>query len=96
MGAQTRDQILSTISAHGEEIRAAGVRRLGVFGSFVRNEQTPESDLDVLVGAAQQQEQRHVGDLSVPACQERKLPTVIRKTTAGRARRALCRGCCLR
>lgn len=49
MSAQTRDQVFSAISAHGEEIKAAGVRRLGVFGSFVRNEQTPESDLDVLV-----------------------------------------------
>jgi len=49
MSAQTRDQVLSVISAHGDEIRTAGVRRLGVFGSFVRNEQTPESDLDVLV-----------------------------------------------
>ncbi|MFY9609642.1 MAG: nucleotidyltransferase family protein, partial [Blastocatellia bacterium] len=27
----------------------AGVRSLGLFGSFARNEQTPESDLDVLV-----------------------------------------------
>ena len=29
--------------------RAYGVRTLGVFGSFVRDEQQPNSDLDVLV-----------------------------------------------
>jgi len=29
--------------------RAHGVRTLGVFGSFVRDEQQPNSDLDVLV-----------------------------------------------
>ena len=49
MNRQTREQVLSAISAHGEEIKAAGVLRLGVFGSFIRGEQTPESDLDVLV-----------------------------------------------
>lgn len=49
MSAQTKEAVLLAIVAHGDEIKAAGVRRLGLFGSFVRNEQTPESDLDVLV-----------------------------------------------
>jgi predicted nucleotidyltransferase len=49
VNSQTKQAILSEIRAHREEIKAAGVRRLGVFGSFVRGEQTPESDLDVLV-----------------------------------------------
>jgi hypothetical protein len=49
MRVQTKKKVLASIEAHREEIKAAGVRRLGLFGSFVRNEQTPESDLDVLV-----------------------------------------------
>ena len=31
------------------ELRALGVRRLGLFGSFVRYEQGPESDVDLLL-----------------------------------------------
>lgn len=49
MTAQTKQAVLSAIEAHSEEIKAVGVRKLGVFGSFVRDEQTAESDLDVLV-----------------------------------------------
>jgi len=49
MRAQTKDAVLSAIEAHAKEIKAAGVRSLGLFGSFVRNEQRPDSDLDVLV-----------------------------------------------
>jgi uncharacterized protein len=49
MRVQTKEAVLSAIEAHAQEIKAAGVRSLGLFGSFARNEQTPESDLDVLV-----------------------------------------------
>lgn len=44
------DDILHTISEHGEEIRLKyGVARLGVFGSRARGEARDDSDLDVLV-----------------------------------------------
>lgn len=49
MSAQTKEAVVEAIRSHGSQIKAAGVRRLGLFGSFVRREQTPESDLDVLV-----------------------------------------------
>lgn len=49
MSAQTKEAVLSAILGHRDEIIAAGVRRLGLFGSFVRNEQRPESDIDFLV-----------------------------------------------
>ena len=49
MSAQTKEAVLSAIRGHRDEITAAGVRRLGLFGSFVRNEQHPESDVDFLV-----------------------------------------------
>lgn len=32
-----------------EAIKEFGVRELGIFGSFARNEQRPDSDVDVLV-----------------------------------------------
>lgn len=44
------EEILTTLRAHLPELRARyGVRSLGVFGSYVRGDERPESDLDVLV-----------------------------------------------
>lgn len=37
------------IEAHAEELHALGARRIGVFGSFAKNQATPESDVDVYV-----------------------------------------------
>ncbi len=41
---------LSLLREHEQEIRNRfGVERIGIFGSFVRGEEKPESDVDVLV-----------------------------------------------
>ncbi len=40
---------LAVIERHIAEIRALGVRRIGVFGSFARSEAHDESDVDVYV-----------------------------------------------
>jgi uncharacterized protein len=45
----TRNDILDLLEAQRESIRRFGVTELGVFGSFARNEQRPNSDVDVLV-----------------------------------------------
>ena len=44
-----RQQIFRQLEAHQETIRALGARRLGLFGSFARNEANESSDLDFLV-----------------------------------------------
>lgn len=49
MTTQTKQSVLSRLQEHSEEIRALGVRRLGLFGSFVRGQQDEESDVDILV-----------------------------------------------
>lgn len=41
--------ILQTLSTHGREIKRHGVRRIGLFGSFLKGTQHPGSDLDFLV-----------------------------------------------
>lgn len=46
---QTKREIFKTISDHSVQLKDLGVKRLGLFGSFVRGEQTPESDIDFLV-----------------------------------------------
>jgi predicted nucleotidyltransferase len=40
----------STILPIRSRLRAAGVRRLGIFGSVARGDARPSSDVDVLVG----------------------------------------------
>lgn len=45
----TRDEAICLLQAHEAEIRALGVKALGLFGSVARDEATAESDVDVLV-----------------------------------------------
>ncbi|MCI0439645.1 MAG: nucleotidyltransferase family protein [Chloroflexi bacterium] len=49
MSVQAKEQVLSLIRSHQCEIKNLGVKRLGLFGSFVRGEQNAESDVDMLV-----------------------------------------------
>jgi uncharacterized protein len=46
---KTKQDVLDVISRHGSDIRAMGVKRIGLFGSFVREEQREDSDIDLLV-----------------------------------------------
>ena len=46
---QTKGRALSLIEEHRDRIKALGVKKLGLFGSFVREEQGVESDIDLLV-----------------------------------------------
>jgi len=45
----TREGILKVLQKNRQELRAFGVKRCGLFGSFVRNEANEDSDIDVLV-----------------------------------------------
>lgn len=45
----TKQDILGALHQNGSRLRAFGVRRIGLFGSFVRGEQNPNSDIDLLV-----------------------------------------------
>jgi len=46
---QSREKVLELITEQRPRLRALGVRRLGLFGSFVRGEQRADSDVDLLV-----------------------------------------------
>jgi len=45
----TLDEILAGISRNQAHLSKLGVKRLGVFGSFVRGEAGPDSDIDFVV-----------------------------------------------
>lgn len=46
---QTKKDIFSLIHHYPDKIKSFGVKKLGLFGSFVRNEQKVDSDIDLLV-----------------------------------------------
>jgi uncharacterized protein len=45
----TRDDILATIAANEEALRRFHVKELALFGSYVRGDERPDSDIDFLV-----------------------------------------------
>jgi predicted nucleotidyltransferase len=49
MSVRNKEEVLAVIRKHQEEIRGLGVRRCGFFGSFVREQNTEQSDIDILV-----------------------------------------------
>ena len=49
MSISTKQDILAVLHENRAQLRSLGVRRLGLFGSFVRGEQRVGSDIDFLV-----------------------------------------------
>jgi uncharacterized protein len=45
----SKQELVSLILSHRKEIQEFGVQKLGLFGSFVRNEANEASDIDLLV-----------------------------------------------
>lgn len=46
----TQKEILDFLQKHKAELESRfGVKRIGLFGSFAKNEQKPQSDVDILV-----------------------------------------------
>jgi len=45
----SKNTILSVIRTHKPQLASFGVSRIGLFGSYVRHEEQPQSDIDFLV-----------------------------------------------
>ncbi|MGG7036848.1 MAG: nucleotidyltransferase family protein [Flavobacterium sp.] len=45
----TKDYILQTLKANKPKLSKFGIRNVGLFGSYLRNEQSSESDIDLLI-----------------------------------------------
>jgi predicted nucleotidyltransferase len=44
-----KNSILKTLADNHNRLRQYGVNKIGLFGSYLRNEATPNSDIDLLV-----------------------------------------------
>jgi predicted nucleotidyltransferase len=51
--------IFSLLAKHYNQIEDYGVERIGLFGSYVRNEQTESSDIDFLVEFSKEKKNIH-------------------------------------
>ena len=49
MNSLTSDKIIKTLAEHMGEIHGHGVRKIGLFGSFIKRTQGKKSDIDLLV-----------------------------------------------
>ncbi|MDX9881840.1 MAG: nucleotidyltransferase family protein [Prolixibacteraceae bacterium] len=45
----TKEYILKTIGSSKPELSKLGIRNIGLFGSYIRGEQTERSDIDILI-----------------------------------------------
>ena len=46
---KTKHEILSVLKFNKKEISSFGITDIGLFGSYVRDEQTDKSDIDILI-----------------------------------------------
>src|SRR3954470_4787413 len=45
----TKENIISILKSHKPELSKFGVQSIGLFGSYLRNEQSDKSDIDLLI-----------------------------------------------
>jgi uncharacterized protein len=45
----TKDYILSSIKSNKSELLRLGIRNVGLYGSYLRGEQSEQSDIDILI-----------------------------------------------
>ena len=45
----TRENIIATLKFHKPALSKLGVQNIGLFGSYLRNEQSEKSDIDLLI-----------------------------------------------
>ncbi len=46
---QTKEELLNVLLQYKDTLKSYGVNRIGLFGSFVKDRQNAESDIDLLV-----------------------------------------------
>ena len=88
----TRTEILQGLSRERDRLRALGVRRLSLFGSAARGEDTSASDLDFLVEFDRKTFRNYMGLLRfLESVHGRRVDLVIRETLKPALRDAVVR-----
>lgn len=52
----TKENIFNTLKLHKHEFLKYGIQNIGLFGSYVRDEQSEKSDIDLLIDFAPEKE----------------------------------------
>ncbi len=86
----TRDEVLESLRKHRNTIRAFGVERIGLFGSFGRQEATDASDLDFVVHFSEKKFDNYVNlKFFLEALFDRKVDLVIAESIKPRLRKLI-------
>ena len=75
MATDMAEPIIATLRAHEAELRAAGIRRLSLFGSVARGDAEAGSDVDL---AAELDPEAHIGLFGLVAL-ERRLSELLNR-----------------
>ncbi|WJR67903.1 nucleotidyltransferase domain-containing protein [Neorhizobium sp. CSC1952] len=75
-----KDQVIAKLREHEDELRAAGVQTLSLFGSVARGEATDMSDVDVVVRLDLDVTGRGLDYFSSLADLKEKLETIVGKS----------------
>ncbi len=88
----TSEKVLTELKNSRAKIHDFGVKEIGLFGSYVRNEQTPESDIDVLVEFSKGRKSFHAYmqlKLFLERIFKRKVDLVIKETVRPELKRSI-------
>ena len=58
MMQQTKESIIQTLQTHGRQLKSYGVEEIGLFGSYIRNEATADSDIDLLINIKKEKKRK--------------------------------------
>ena len=88
----SRDEVLTRVAAHRDELVALGVEELSLFGSFARGEEREHSDLDFIVQLRQNSFDSYMGVKELlETIFDRKVDLVLRESIKPRLREAILR-----
>jgi uncharacterized protein len=88
----SRDEVLTRVAVHREEIVALGVEELSLFGSFARGEGREHSDLDFIVQLRHNSFDSYMGVKELlETIFDRRVDLVLRDSIKPRLREAILR-----
>ena len=87
---QSREEIFKAIRQNSVSLQKYGVQRLGVFGSFARNDAGPASDVDILVELENKTFRSYMGlKFFLEELLGRKVDLVLKESIKPRLREAI-------
>ena len=89
------EEVLTALKTNKIKLHDLGVKEIGLFGSYARNEQTPESDIDILVEFSKGRKSFHAYmqlKLFLESTFKKKVDLVIKEAVRPELKRSILNG----